>query len=161
MNASATGVVTFSDGATVLATVPVSAGSASYSTSTLAAGVHSLGISYGGDGTFVSAGANVNETILVASTVLLSSSANPATAGQSITFTANITPASATGTVQFFDGATLLGTSSVSSGSAQLATSALAKGSHSVSATYSGDSANAAATSNTVTVVIRGSSGTA
>jgi hypothetical protein len=150
--------VTFTDGATVLAAVPVSSGSASYSTSTLAAGVHSLGISYGGDGTFISAGASVNETILAASTLLLSSNLNPATANQSITLSASVTPASATGTVQFFDGATLLGTSSVSAGLAQLATPPLAKGSHPFTATYSGDAANAAATSNAVAEVVRAAS---
>ena len=47
-----TGTVTFRDGATLLGTATVNAGSASVSTTALAIGNHQITASYGGDGTF-------------------------------------------------------------------------------------------------------------
>jgi hypothetical protein len=47
--ATATGTVTFADSSTTLGTVPISTGVATYSTSTLAAGSHSITASYSGD----------------------------------------------------------------------------------------------------------------
>jgi hypothetical protein len=82
----------------------------------------------------------------------LASDANPQTYGQSVTFTATITPVPAetqamTGSVQFFDGANLLGTESVSSSrTAALTTASLAAGSHNICGVYSGDSYYAGST---------------
>ena len=47
-----TGTVTFTDGATVLATVPLSGGTAAFTTSSLAAGTHTITASYGGSAGF-------------------------------------------------------------------------------------------------------------
>ncbi|WP_206306702.1 Ig-like domain repeat protein, partial [Streptomyces malaysiense] len=44
-----------------------------------------------------------------------------------------------TGTVDFFDGATLLGTGTLTGGTATLTTSTLAVGTHALTAVYSGD----------------------
>ena len=57
-------------------------------------------------------------------TTTLTSSANPSTPGQSVTFTATVAPVRvggppATGTVTFFDGATTLGTGSLFSGASR------------------------------------------
>ena len=72
-------------------------------------------------------------------TTAVSSNANPSTVGSSVTFTATITPA-ATGTVQFFDGASSLGTASMNGSSqASVSTSGLALGSHSITAVYAGN----------------------
>jgi hypothetical protein len=71
-----------------------------------------------------------------------STSANPAIAGQSITFTASVTgvgSASPTGTVTFNDGSMSLGTVSLANGRASFTTS-LSAGAHSISIAYSGDS---------------------
>src|SRR5262249_44941544 len=68
----------------------------------------------------------------------------------SVSFTATVTPSTATGTIQFKEGASVLGTVAVSSGSASYSTTALAAGSHSITAVYSGDALDTAATSNTV-----------
>jgi len=88
--------------------------------------------------------------IKVAPTLTLGSSATTAAAGSSVTFTASLgvlAPA-ATGTVSFYDGATLLGTSAVNgSGDATLTTTALTAGSHSITAQYSGDVTYASSTS--------------
>ncbi len=75
--------------------------------------------------------------------VSLSSSLNPSTYGQSVTFTATVTPTNGgtpTGTITFMDGATTLGSGTLSSGSTAFTTSALAVGPHSITGAYSGDS---------------------
>ncbi len=64
--------------------------------------------------------------------------------GQDVTLTATITPASTgpaspTGTVEFFDGSTLLGSGTVSNDAATLTTTALPLGTNSITATYEGD----------------------
>jgi sugar lactone lactonase YvrE len=154
INAAATGTVTFTDGNAVLATLPVSGGVATYTTSSLAPGVHSLGVSYSGDATFVPISGSANETVLVATSLQLLSNADPVLVGQSITFRAVFTPTNVTGTVQFYDGQTLIGTVPVSSVT-QFSTSSLAAGLHSITASYSGDSADAPAYSNAVTEHVR------
>jgi len=79
-----------------------------------------------------------------ASSVAVSSSANPSVVGQAVTLTATVRPSSGSGvpsgTVTFQDGATTLGTAALdSSGSATLAASSLAVAAHPITATYSGD----------------------
>jgi hypothetical protein len=150
VNAAATGTVTFTDGASVLATVSVTSGSASYSTLSLAAGIHSIGVSYSGDSTYISASTSFSETVLAVSSVVLQSNLNPASAGQSVTFTAVVTPSSATGTVQFLDGGALIGTAQVAAGAASFSTASLAGGLHSVTAAYSGDALNTQSSSNSL-----------
>jgi hypothetical protein len=146
---TATGTVQFLDGSTSLGTVTITSGSAALSLSTLAAGSHSITAVYSGDTDYVtSTSAAVTQTVNKAnSTVALISSANPSVFGAPVTLTATITPASATGSVQFLDGATVLGTAAVSGGSAALTTSSLGTGSHSIVAVYSGDAQYAGSTS--------------
>jgi hypothetical protein len=93
---------------------------------------------------------------LVSSTTTLSSSPNPSTVGQSVTFTATVSPSNATGTVQFLDGTTAIGSGVVTAGVASLSTSALAAGDHDITAVYSGDGSYASSTSAIVTQVVSG-----
>ena len=77
------------------------------------------------------------------STALLSS-ANPATWGQTITLTANVSAIAQagwipTGTVTFIDGSTTIGTGSLIGGSAHLSLPSLRGGLHLLTASYSGD----------------------
>jgi hypothetical protein len=86
----------------------------------------------------------------IATNTTLTSSPNPSTVGQAVTFTATVTAASGTpaGTVAFNDGAVALGTASLdSAGHATLTTSALSAGSHSITATYNGNDTYAPSTS--------------
>lgn len=78
---------------------------------------------------------------LAASSTALSSNSNPVTVGSTVTYTATVSGASGTptGSVQFFDGATLLGTSTISSGVAVYSQLSIAAGFHSITATYTGD----------------------
>ena len=84
----------------------------------------------------------LSQTVNRAPTALaVVSSHSPVGVGFAITFTASLTHSgvSATGSVQFLDGAMVLGTVALNSGSAALTTSSLAAGSHTIFAVYSGD----------------------
>jgi hypothetical protein len=147
-----TGTVTFSDGAVALGTAAVNAGAAVFSTSTLALGAHSITASYGGDANdTASQSSALNQQVVQAGAVTLSSSANPSIAGANLALTATITSpqsAAVTGSVTFKDGTTVLGTSVVNgSGAAVLNISSLVVGQHSIVAFYSGDALNRAAAS--------------
>ena len=154
--ASATGTVQFLDGVNALGTATLSSGTAVLAVSNLAVGSHTLTAVYSGDGSdTASTSAAVAVTVSKAnSSVAVASSLNPAVAGQSVTFTATVAPAAATGTVQFQDGGTALGTVTVTGGVAALATSTLAAGTHSITAVYSGDSAYNPSTSATLTQTV-------
>jgi hypothetical protein len=147
--ATPSGSVTFKDGSTSLGTVTLSGGSASLSMSSLSVGPHSITASYSGDSNFLSSASTALSQVVnqAASTTTLSSSANPSASGQNVTFTATVSPSAATGTVQFFDGATSLGTVPLSGGKATLSTSALLVGPHSITANYNGDTNYAGSTS--------------
>ncbi len=80
----------------------------------------------------------------------LSVDVNPATAGQTVHFTAVVSPSTATGNVQFVDNfngtKTTLGSVPLSAGTAVLATP-LASGTHSIAAAYGGDTNDTSSTS--------------
>ncbi len=78
------------------------------------------------------------------SSLALTSSASLIDFGASTTLIATITPGlagrpPATGSISFYDGTTLLGTSSLSSGAATYSPASLAVGTHTVTAVYAGD----------------------
>jgi Bacterial Ig-like domain (group 3) len=100
-------------------------------------------------------------SLISTSTGITSSNFTPAT-GTNITLTASVTPSSGpTGTVQFFDGGSSIGTQTLSSGTATQTVTAITVGSHSYTATYSGDSSYSTSTSSPITVVASsGSPGT-
>jgi Pro-kumamolisin, activation domain/Bacterial Ig-like domain (group 3) len=107
------------------------------------------------------AAAWVAASLASTTTTTVTSSANPANYGTSVTFTATVTTTGATpptGTVTFNDGATALGTGTLStvSGSqvATFTTSTLTAGTHSITAVYGGDSSNGGSTSPVLSQVI-------
>ena len=153
---SATGTVQFLDGTTSLGTATISSGSASLATSTLAVGAHSITAVYSGDANYLtSTSAALAQAVnKAASSVALASSANPSAFGQSVIFTATVSPASATGTVKFLDGTTSLGTAALTGGSAALTMSTLAVGAHSITAVYSGSTNYAVSTSAAVNQIV-------
>jgi len=78
------------------------------------------------------------------SVVASSASANPSGFDQGVTFSASVSivspgAGSPTGTVEFRDGSTRLGTVALLNGSASLSTNGFSAGSHAISAIYSGD----------------------
>jgi len=84
--------------------------------------------------------ASIN-VIKVTPTLGVTASANPSTYGQGVTFTANVTPATATGTIQFqVDGVNSGTPVALASGSATSASiTTLTAGPHTITAVYSGD----------------------
>ena len=141
-----TGNVTFYNGKTSLGTETLSGGTASYTTSKLTAGTHSITAVYAGDSNFTgntSAKLSqvVNKVTVVATTTKVTSSLDPSTVGQSVTFTATVAATSGsntpTGTVTFKNGSAALCTAvTLSSGEAACSTSTLTKGKHTIKATY-------------------------
>ncbi len=96
-----------------------------------------------------------------ATTTTLSSSATQISAGQSVTFTAAviasggaITPS---GTVTLMDGTTSLGTASLANGSATFNVTTLPAGTQSITASYAGDSTDAASTSSPLVIQVNSS----
>jgi Bacterial Ig-like domain (group 3)/Autotransporter beta-domain/IPT/TIG domain len=82
-----------------------------------------------------------------ATTTTLSSSLNPSSFGQPVTFSARVTGSSPTGAVTFLDGATAIGSVTLAGGTAALTTSSLATGTHSITAKYAGDANNSSSAS--------------
>jgi Big-like domain-containing protein/glucodextranase-like protein/carboxypeptidase family protein len=159
---TATGTVTFLDGGSTLGTGTISGGSVTYRTSALAMGSHSMTASYGGDTNDAgSSSLALTQTVNKASTtVALTSSANPSAYGFAVTFTAAVTPSTATGTVTFLDGSSTLGTGTIRGGTATYSTSALTVASHSMMASYSGDTNNSGASSSALTQTVNKASTT-
>lgn len=151
------GTVSFFDGATLIGSGTLdSSGQATLVTTVLSGGSDSITATYDGDTNYAgSTSAPLTQTVDVAtSTTTLTSSANPSTYGQSVTFTATV-PAGATGTVTFKDGSATLGTATVSSGTATFTTSSLSAGSRSITATYGGDANYASSTSAVLVQTVR------
>jgi hypothetical protein len=84
----------------------------------------------------------------------VSVSPNPTAYRRAVTVTATVSPSAATGSVQFFDGVTAIGTATLTSGTAPMITPGLAVGSHSVTAVYSGDGGYNGSTSTAILVTI-------
>ena len=95
---------------------------------------------------------------LTATTTTLSSSPNPSTYGQAVTFTATVTSSLGAPpdgeTVTFTESAKTLGTGTLSGGSATLTISTLKTATDPIKAEYVGDGTYAASTSNTVLQVV-------
>lgn len=149
-----TGSVTFLDGTTVLGSQTLANNTASFSTSGLTVGAHNITASYAGNGGLApSTSAPLNQVVNQSSTqTILTGAPDPAAVGQSVTLTATVSalpPGSGTptGTVNFFDGAALLGPGSLTGGVASLAVATLSVGGHSITASYSGDANFAPSTS--------------
>ncbi len=158
---SPSGSVQFRDGlAALLAPATLVAANqavarASLTTSTLALGVHSIGAAYSGDAQNAAAREAIplrHEVVNLAtgSRVELAGPASSA-AGDEIVFTATVSGDRPTGTVQLKDGGADLGApQAVIDGVAAFRVSSLGLGAHAIGAAYSGDAANAAATSTVV-----------
>ncbi|MGH6670947.1 MAG: S8 family serine peptidase [Xanthobacteraceae bacterium] len=148
-----TGTVNFFDGGTQIGRQTLAGGTASLTTSSLAVGTHSITARYGGDpNNAASASAVLTQNVApVGSTTSLSSSPNPSSHNQSVTFTATVTGLSPTGAVIFFVDGTQIGSQSLAGGTASIATSSLTVGTHAITARYGGDTNNNASTSAVLT----------
>jgi hypothetical protein len=155
-----TGTVSFYNNGVLIGTGTAdSTGKATLTSTTLPIGTDPITAVYNGDGNYapVSTGP-VNETITQFNSLpVLSATPNPAQFGTTVTLTESIpgvngvTP---TGSVTFTYNGTTLGTATVVNGVATLTTTTLPIGTDPVSATYTGDTTYAPATSGPLNVVI-------
>jgi hypothetical protein len=129
-----TGAMAFTDGGNPLGSGTLSNGVATYLVSSIAAGSHNYQASYGGDNSYGSSSSAL--TVTGAATVLSTPNTNP-TVNTPITLTATVYPSTATGTVTFSNGSTILGNSSLSGGAATYQTSSTTATSASYTAAYS------------------------
>jgi hypothetical protein len=154
-----TGQVHFAySGVTLGAATLDSDGVAILTRSSLNADLYPLTATYAGDANnLASTSAIVNQVVQkTTTTATLSSSLNPSTVGQSVTFKAQIKSPTvpAKGPVTFLAGKTLLGTGQLAAGKATLTTSSLPAGSTVVTVIYNGDS-NIEGSSASVTQVVQ------
>jgi len=157
-----TGSVVFSAGSTVLATAALNAnGRAVAAVSTLGAGSYSITANYTADTRFQpSSSPAVQETVTAANTTtVLTATPNPAVLGQAVTLTATVSasqgPAGLSGTINFLDGSTVLGSAKLgTNNAASLTTASLSAGTHSLTASYGGSGSFAPSTSAVVKEVV-------
>jgi predicted outer membrane repeat protein len=134
-----TGTVTFYSGSTVLGTATLNGGVATFTTSALTVGSHTIKATYGGNADFTGGSKSLTQTVKKDSTkVAASYNAGTLTATVTVVSPGSGTP---TGTVTFKDTTTgtVLGTATLHNGTATLTGVTLAKGTHKISVTYSGD----------------------
>jgi hypothetical protein len=167
-NPAPTGTVNYLDGTTVLGSGSITYLSglvptyeASYTTTALKPGTHVLSGQYLGDANYGPATSNTETINIGLTTLALTLSGSNLAGGAPLTISATVLPnvantATIGGTVTFYDGTKVIGTSSPVGGVATLviSTPALAPGvTHTISAVYSGDSNYYTSTSNSATVI--------
>jgi len=163
------GLVEFLDGSTSLGTADVVNGQASI-TVTGVLGAHSYSARYSGSNNFTPATSTAVALSVspAATTTVLVSAPNPSSFGQPVTLKAGVyvtSPGtgSPTGTVQFFEGAALLGSAPVTSSgttvSASIVLTGLTAGSHTLTAVFSGDPAYTGSTSAGTSHVVQSTKG--
>jgi len=142
--ATPSGVVTFSDGGTLLGTGTISGGVATFTTSSLVTGPHNITASYGGDIYCTGSSAATTQTVTAAmATATVASNLNPSSYGQLVTFTATVSSAAGTpsGSVSLYDGTNQVGAAaSLVNGQATWQTDAFGVGDHQLTVVYGGGS---------------------
>jgi hypothetical protein len=158
---------TFALGGSGLSTSALAPNQAELSISALSQGTHSITAVYSGDSLdMASTSSPLTQVVnpqapkLPATTTTLTSATNPLAVRHPGKLTATVTTTSPegsiTGTVQFFDGSILLGTVPLAGNQAVVSIEATVPGTYVVTASYSGDAANAPSTSGVVDQVVLG-----
>ncbi len=141
------GIVSFMEGTTTLGTGTVSGNKATLNLASLQVGQHNIVAVYGGVTDYSgSTSVVITQNVQQAQTSgTLVASINPAVAGKNDTLTVTISSNGGipTGTVNFMDGTTLLGTAVLNGqGAATYTVPAFSTGTHSITAVYAGDTNN-------------------
>ena len=141
-----TGTVQFYADGSPIGMASITGGQAAFSTNALPMGSHTIQADYSGDSSFITSLGSVNQKVGdAASTVVFTSSLNPAVYGQPVTLTATVTDSARqtpSGFVVFTEGSTVYGTASLSGGVAQVVLPAINAGKHTITAQYSGDASD-------------------
>jgi hypothetical protein len=137
------GTVRFFDGTTMIGMSSLVGNTATLTTAGLDPGTRTIEARYDGDASFDIGAASASHVVNAAAAtpvIAITSSRNPSSTGQSVTLTANISMSSGAvnGSIAFYDGATLLGTSTIAAGRATRTLSTLAAGSHAITARFLG-----------------------
>ena len=125
--------VNFFSGTTLLGSGTLSNGVATLTTTALVTGSDSLTAVFPGDSNYNPSTSNTVPSTV--SNILLSSSVNPSTYLQSVTFTATL-GSGKTGTVSFLDSGNVIGTAVINGPTATFTTSSLSVGSHNITAQF-------------------------
>jgi hypothetical protein len=139
---SPTGTVSFADGANVLGSSQLKAGAASFSTSALSAGSHTITATFSGDSNYSGNSGSFTQLVNKATpTVTLAVQPNPIVLGQPAVLTATVNSSAGvpTGTVTVTDNSTSLGNAPVNASGVATLTVTLTGGSHALVAVYNGD----------------------
>jgi RHS repeat-associated protein len=150
-----TGTVTFSDSGTAIGSGAISGTTATYGIGTLAAGTHTITASWPGNTNYNSVTSSaITQTVNKATpTLSVTSSVNPSTYGQSVTFTATISNG-LTGTVTFSDSSTTIGSGTISGTTATYGIGTLAAGTHTITASWPGNTNYNSVTSSGLTQTV-------
>jgi len=158
--ATPTGAVVFSDGANTLGSANLISGTATFSVTKLAVGLHSITAAYSGNVAFSnSSSAPTGVTVTQATTTTtLTSSPNPSIGGQSVTLTATVAPAyggSPSAPVTFVDGTTVIGTVATNSTTHQATlVVSFSSGTHNITANFVGGTNFAPSSSQVLTQTV-------
>ncbi len=153
---SPTGQVQFRDGtaplgaAQSISVVSEAVSRGSLATASLAVGSHSIGADYSGNNPAMSAATPLQHRVVSAppgSSIVTVTGPVESESGSEVAFVATVAGDNATGDIEFKDAGASLGSQPLVSGLATLRRAGLALGVHSITASYGGDSQNAAATS--------------
>src|SRR5204862_81065 len=127
-------------------------------TVTASSSLHVIKATYLGNEDFKKCSDTILDPTLISTTTAVTSGTNPSTYGNSVTFTATVTPGSGfgipTGTVRFYNGSTYLGSGSLSGGQTTFSTASLLAGSPTITAYYGGDTIYASSTSGAFTQTV-------
>ena len=154
------GVAVFHDGGALLAAGAFnSAGTASIATSNLSVGTHVITVSYAGDGHYATAGGQLTQVVVMATTTTqITAGANPVIYGQPLVLTATVTSngGPATGTINFLIGTAVIGSAPLNAdGLAVLPVLTLSPGTDVLTASYAGDGNANASVSTPVAIVVK------
>jgi hypothetical protein len=160
-NTNATGTMTFYDSSTVIGTSSVTGGQATFSTSALSVGNHSINAVYSGDANYGGSTSNVlTQTVNSANRTNTTSTFKVTPIPGGAILSAVVSPLTATGVVTFSDNGNAVGSATLSSqpactsGTGQCVDTlvCLGPGSHSLTANYAGNTNYSSSASTPITI---------
>jgi len=156
---AATGTVTFYNGGANIGSAAVSGGVATLTTQFAAGGTDTLRAVYSGDYNYLSSTSNsltMNVSGPLVTSTNLTTSTNSTAIGESVTLTAHLTPATATGAVTFYNGSTAIGAANVNAGAATLNTTFASSGQMTLQAAFAGNASWEASASGKISLFVTG-----